>query len=74
MALTREPEKAETQNFQCPIPTITVRRWKTLVDRAGKQRINLRKAFAEHFNGWLDEVEAELNTMTVRPIRSKAEE
>jgi hypothetical protein len=51
-----------------------VRRWKTLIERASKQRVNLRKAFGEHFITWLDEVEADLNAMTVRPIRSKAEE
>jgi hypothetical protein len=74
MALTREPEKPETENFQCALPIAVVRRWKTLMERANKQRVNLRKAFGEHFITWLDEVEADLNAMTVRPIRSKAEE
>ena len=44
------------------------------MERASKQRVNLRKAFGEHFPTWLDEVEADLNAMTVRPIRSKVEE
>lgn len=74
MALEREPEKPETENFQCSVPTAAVRRWKTLLDRASKQRVNLRKAFAKHFPVWLDEVEADLNSMTVRPIRTKAED
>jgi len=74
MALVKEPEKPETENFQCALPAAVVRRWKTLSDRAVKLRINMRKSFAEHFPVWLDEVEAELNAMTVRPIRSKAEE
>jgi hypothetical protein len=74
MALTREPEKPETENFQCALPAPVIRRWKALMERASKQRVNLRKAFGDHFPTWLDEVEAELNTMTVRPIRSKAEE
>ncbi len=74
MALVREPEKPETENFQCALPIPVVRRWKALIDRASKQRVNLRKAFGEHFPLWLDEVETELNAMTVRPIRSKSEE
>ncbi len=74
MALTREPEKPETENFQCALPVAVVRRWKALIERASKQRVNLRKAFGEHFPIWLDEVETELNSMTVRPIRSKAED
>jgi len=74
MALIREPEKPETENFQCPLPVPVVRRWKSLMERANKQRVNLRRAFADQFPTWLDEVEAELNTMTVRPIRSKVEE
>lgn len=74
MALVREPEKQESDMFQCTMLATTVRRWQTLSERASKQRINLRKNFVEHFSTWLDEVEAELNAMTVRPIRSKAEE
>lgn len=74
MALTQEPEKPKLQNFQCPVEAATVQRWQALVQRAAKQRVNLRKAFGEHFTAWLDEVEAELNTMTVRPIRSKSSE
>jgi hypothetical protein len=74
MALTREPEKPEAEYFQCSVPVTEVRRWKALVDRASKQRVNLRKAFAEHLPTWLDEVEAELNALTVRPIRSKVGE
>lgn len=74
MALIREPEKQEGDMFQCTMAATTVRRWRSLSERASKQRINLRRNFESHFSTWLDEVEAELNAMTVRPIRSKAEE
>ena len=74
MALTREPEKPEIENFQRRTTGTGNAHWKALMERTSKQRVNLRKAFSEHFSTWLDEVEAELNSMTVRPIRSKAEE
>jgi hypothetical protein len=74
MALVREPEKPETEHFQVVLPVAVVRRWKALTERASKQRVNLRKAFADHFPTWLDEVEAELTSMTVRPLRTKVEE
>ena len=45
MALVREPEKAEMDMFQCTMAATTVRRWKTLGERASKQRINLRRNF-----------------------------
>jgi hypothetical protein len=74
MALVREPEKSDTKIFQCRIELPLLRRWNTLDERATKLRVNLRKSFAEHFATWLDEVETELNSMNVKPIRNRAEE
>jgi hypothetical protein len=75
MALEREPEKPEMDNFQCTIPATEVQRYKALEQRAKKQRVVLRKEFAKQFTLWLDSVEKDLNDMApVRPIRAKAEE
>ena len=74
MVLEQEPEKPETENFQCALPAAVVNRWKALLTRAAKQRVNLRKEFAKHFPLWLNEVETELNALTVRPIRPKVEQ
>ncbi|MBV8056715.1 MAG: hypothetical protein JO071_15910 [Deltaproteobacteria bacterium] len=74
MALVRKPEKLDTKAFQCRVQPQDLKHWHTLIERANKQRIDLYKSFAEHFPTWLSEVEAELNSMTVRPLRNKVEE
>jgi hypothetical protein len=72
--LVKMPDKLDTKAFQCRVDPHDLKRWHANVERARKLRIDLYKSFAEHFPLWLTEVEAELTSMTVRPMRSKVEE
>jgi hypothetical protein len=76
MALARKPETPELKNFQCRVIPEDAARWQKLNERAAKMKgipggaPDLHKSFAEHFSVWLNEVEAELNTVNVKPIRT----
>jgi len=76
MALVREPEHEETEHLNHRLPVAVVKRYRALVERGKKMRVNIPASYAEHFPRWLDEVEAELNNMNVSRLRTttKAEE
>jgi hypothetical protein len=75
MALIREPEKQELTQVSHRLPVATVRRYHALLERSKKLRVNLPASYAQHFSSWLDEVEAELNSMNVSKMRpAKAED
>jgi hypothetical protein len=76
LALVKEPEKQETAHLSQRLPASVVKRYQALVERGKKLRVNVPASFAEHFPTWLDEVEAELNSMNVSKLRgtAKAEE
>jgi hypothetical protein len=76
MALVKEPEKQEMAHINHRLPVAIVKRYHTLVERGKKMRVNIPASYAEHFPLWLDEVEAELNSMNVSRLRTttKAEE
>jgi hypothetical protein len=72
MALIRELEKQEMTQISHRIPSTVAKRYQTLLERSKKMRVNLPASFAQHFTSWLDEVEAELNTMNVSKLRTPA--
>jgi hypothetical protein len=72
MALVKEPDKQETSHLNHRLPTAIVKRYHALVERGKKLRVNVPASFAEHFSTWLDEVETELNGMTVSKLRAPA--
>jgi hypothetical protein len=69
MALVREPEKQDMAHISHRLPAAVARRYHTLVERGKKMRVNVPASFTEHFSTWLDEVEAELNSMNVSKLR-----
>jgi hypothetical protein len=72
MALVKEPEPQETEHLNHRLPVAVVKRYRALVERGKKMRINIPASYAEHFPKWLDEVEAELNNMNVSRLRTPA--
>ena len=76
MALVKEPEREELEHISHRLPIAVVKRYRALVERGKKMRVNIPASYAEHFPRWLDEVEAELNNMNVSRLRTttKAEE
>lgn len=70
MALVREPETQEMEHISHRLPVAVVKRYRTLVERGKKMRVNIPASYAEHFPQWLDEVEAELNNMNVSRLRT----
>ena len=76
MALVREPEKQEMTVVSHRIPVVLAKRYQALTQRGKKMRVNIPASYIENLTKWLDEVEAELNTMNVSRLRTttKAEE
>jgi hypothetical protein len=76
MALIKEPEKQEMTIISHRLIATAVKRYHALVERGKKMRVNIPASYAENFYQWLDEAEAELNTMNVSRLRTttKAEE
>ena len=70
MVLVKQPEPEAMEHIGHRLPVAVVKRYRALVERAKKMRINLPASYAEHFPQWLDEVEAELNSMNVSRLRT----
>ena len=70
MALVREPEREEMEHISHRLPVAVVKRYRALVERGKKMRVNVPASYAEHFPLWLDEVETELNNMNVSRLRT----
>jgi len=70
MALVKQPEPQEMEHISHRLPVAVVKRYRALVERGKKMRINIPASYAEHFPQWLDEVETELNSMNVKPLRT----
>jgi hypothetical protein len=70
MALVKEPEREELEHISHRLPVAVVKRYRALVERGKKMRVNIPASYAEHFPLWLDEVEAELNNMNVSRLRT----
>jgi len=72
MSLIREPEKQEMAQISHRLPATVVKRYHALIERSKKLHVNLPASFTEHFTQWLDEVDAELNSMNVSRLRAPA--
>ncbi|MBV8053925.1 MAG: hypothetical protein JO071_01650 [Deltaproteobacteria bacterium] len=70
MVLVREPEREEMEHISHRLPVAVVKRYRALVERGKKMRVNVPASYAEHFPLWLDEVETELNNMNVSRLRT----
>ena len=76
MALVRKPEKPEIAYISHRIIAPAVKRYHALSERGKKMHMDIPASYAENFYRWLDEAEAELNSMNVSRLRTttKAEE
>jgi hypothetical protein len=70
MALVREPETEETEHISHRLPAGLVKRYRALVERGKKVRVNIPATYAEHFAVWLKETEDELTALNVSRLRN----
>jgi hypothetical protein len=71
MEVIKEAEKEEMAHLNLSLPAVAVRRYHALVARGNKMhpRIKVVPTLARHFMAGLDELETDMNSMTVKPLR-----
>jgi hypothetical protein len=72
MTLEQEPEKPEMAYIRHQIPAAAVKRYRTLVKRAKKLRVNIPKSHIVAFIKWMDEAETELAAIKASQLQTKA--